>query len=407
MEPPHEKASILEKSKSSSSSSSNEDIIELDASKSVADTSNHGGPQLASGVDLGAGKLEKSSSSNEDFTELDASKSVADTSSHGGSQLASGVDLGAGKLEKSNSSSSSSSNEDFTELDASKSVADTSNGGSQLDSGVDLVAGKLERSNSSSSDEDFIEFDESQFVADTSNHGGSQLASGADLGDGSPFSPNAVTKTQSPPNQVIGKSDEPDPHRIPSSVFARKTSTSPMEWSMASNESLFSIHVGNSSFSKDDGFLYRSSEFSNLSSPIELFSPSPTTEESRTSNFGEGLQSPGATEAANAETMKEVLRAVADEHAQAGAEPNNADHVSVSFSQRSESTASAKSFAFPILAEGKSGSVKENPEQPLQPPPQQQLESQQQESQQQASEAAPNAAETKLFPCFSCCPFCC
>lgn len=38
-----------------------------------------------------------------------------------------------------------------------------------------------------------------------------------------------------------------DPYRIPASIFSSKPST-PMEWSVASNESLFSIHVGNDSF---------------------------------------------------------------------------------------------------------------------------------------------------------------
>lgn len=41
-----------------------------------------------------------------------------------------------------------------------------------------------------------------------------------------------------------------DPNRIPISVFGSRSST-PMEWSVASTESLFSIHVGNNSFSRD------------------------------------------------------------------------------------------------------------------------------------------------------------
>ncbi|XP_022133869.1 uncharacterized protein LOC111006315 [Momordica charantia] len=41
-----------------------------------------------------------------------------------------------------------------------------------------------------------------------------------------------------------------DPNRIPVSIFSGKPSN-PMEWSTASNESLFSIHVGNNSFSRD------------------------------------------------------------------------------------------------------------------------------------------------------------
>ncbi|URE38354.1 hypothetical protein MUK42_17810 [Musa troglodytarum] len=46
-------------------------------------------------------------------------------------------------------------------------------------------------------------------------------------------------------------SNASDPDRIPSSVFTRTKSTTQKEWSVASNESLFSIHVGNSSLSRD------------------------------------------------------------------------------------------------------------------------------------------------------------
>ncbi|XP_028778179.1 uncharacterized protein LOC114734704 [Neltuma alba] len=56
--------------------------------------------------------------------------------------------------------------------------------------------------------------------------------------------------TVSPPVQVMDPSGGYDPNRIPSSIFARNN-TSPIEWSTASNESLFSIHLGNYSFSRD------------------------------------------------------------------------------------------------------------------------------------------------------------
>ncbi|KAG4969685.1 hypothetical protein JHK82_035383 [Glycine max] len=57
--------------------------------------------------------------------------------------------------------------------------------------------------------------------------------------------------TQSPPVQFLS-SPEYDPNRIPSSIFNKPTS--PMEWSVASNESVFSIHLGNNSFSRDYAF---------------------------------------------------------------------------------------------------------------------------------------------------------
>lgn len=53
---------------------------------------------------------------------------------------------------------------------------------------------------------------------------------------------------KSPPSQSMGRGY--DPNRIPSSIFSPKP-TSPMDWSVNSNESLLSIHMGNNSFSRD------------------------------------------------------------------------------------------------------------------------------------------------------------
>ncbi|CAL0315236.1 unnamed protein product [Lupinus luteus] len=58
--------------------------------------------------------------------------------------------------------------------------------------------------------------------------------------------------TVSPPIQVMDRSGEYDPARIPSAVF--DISTNPLEWSLASNESLFSLHVGDNSFSREHVF---------------------------------------------------------------------------------------------------------------------------------------------------------
>lgn len=51
---------------------------------------------------------------------------------------------------------------------------------------------------------------------------------------------------QAPPNQ------EMEAYRIPASVFERNKSSTPADWSAASNESLFSIHMGNMSFAAND-----------------------------------------------------------------------------------------------------------------------------------------------------------
>ncbi|XP_061366505.1 uncharacterized protein LOC133309723 [Gastrolobium bilobum] len=79
-----------------------------------------------------------------------------------------------------------------------------------------------------------------------------------DAGLGSPvWSFQSGSVTQSPPIQYMSPNGY-DPNRIPSSVFSRPAS--PMEWSLTSNESLFSLHLGNSSFSMDHAFMFRSGE---------------------------------------------------------------------------------------------------------------------------------------------------
>ncbi|KAK4752522.1 hypothetical protein SAY87_021320 [Trapa incisa] len=77
--------------------------------------------------------------------------------------------------------------------------------------------------------------------------------------------------TQSPQVQVMERNINSDlynnddhgcssPYRIPSSVFARTKSTSPQEWSITSNESLFSIQMGNISFNNDLYWICNSEE---------------------------------------------------------------------------------------------------------------------------------------------------
>ncbi|PSR88387.1 Keratin-associated protein like [Actinidia chinensis var. chinensis] len=61
---------------------------------------------------------------------------------------------------------------------------------------------------------------------------------------------HSTSLTESPPTQVMERPHGFDHHRIPPSIFTSKPH-SPMDWSVASNESLFSIRLGNSSFSRD------------------------------------------------------------------------------------------------------------------------------------------------------------
>ncbi|XP_027358861.1 uncharacterized protein LOC113867648 [Abrus precatorius] len=84
--------------------------------------------------------------------------------------------------------------------------------------------------------------------------------------------------TQSPPVQFMS-SPAYDPSRIPSSIFANRP-TSPMEWSAASNESLFSIHLGNNSFSRDNTFAFnKSGELPRTNDLVGMPSPLPPVQE--------------------------------------------------------------------------------------------------------------------------------
>lgn len=69
--------------------------------------------------------------------------------------------------------------------------------------------------------------------------------------------PKPEGSTQPPPNQEMERS--PSGYRIPASVFERNKSSTPADWSVASNESLFSIHMGNMSFTNDQ-YTWRSGE---------------------------------------------------------------------------------------------------------------------------------------------------
>ncbi|KAF2325452.1 hypothetical protein GH714_028790 [Hevea brasiliensis] len=65
---------------------------------------------------------------------------------------------------------------------------------------------------------------------------------------------HVVSMMQSPPTQVMERSRGGgagyDPLRIPSAIFETNKTTSPVDWSIASNDSLFSLQLGNS-FSRE------------------------------------------------------------------------------------------------------------------------------------------------------------
>ena len=141
--------------------------------------------------------------------------------------------------------------------------------------------------------------------------------------------------TQSPGIQTMPQTDS---YRIPASAFARNKSTTPMEWSVASNESLFSIH-GNMSFSRDQSFLLgRPEELGTLEEPTSegLSFKYPNDKIPAADEKSAKLEEvSGVTEAADG-TKKEVLKE--------NAEDNSKEKLSSADGSRS----SVQSFAFPM-----------------------------------------------------------
>ncbi|XP_057459390.1 uncharacterized protein LOC130750022 isoform X2 [Actinidia eriantha] len=220
---------------------------------------------------------------------------------------------------------------------------------------------------------------------------------------------------ESPPIQAMDRSGD-STYRIPSYVFARTKSTAPVDWSTASNESLFSIHMGNMSFSNDPMF-WRSGELGLPSEPTtspHIFKYTPNLPvDNKTTEAGKSSEG-NVAESAVA-TMREVIRESAEDKS------HGKSSLTPSVSCRSDASgASVKLFAFPILTgdlgrSGKrNGSLRVSPESeqsPAQTRPepqvQPQLQPQQQEPEPKAKVEAsqPFIPWTRWFSCFSCCSF--
>ncbi|KHG19653.1 Assimilatory nitrate reductase catalytic subunit [Gossypium arboreum] len=250
-----------------------------------------------------------------------------------------------------------------------------------------------------------------------------ELGSTRQSTDGSitPVSPSLANEQSQDENCLLVDSD-----RIPSHVFAATSTTSPAEWSTASNESLFSIHPMNASFTKDQfNWMSKSGDFGfncdslNISSPLmelprNMLSPEITT---RNGSFNKGEGEFGASASA-AEAMREVLQEK---------ECQQKDNVATGLSPHSRSLsthsdASVRSFAFPILTgdADKSGSLtkdtktkkqqsqhstnhKETPDNPPETP---KLEPSQDILKSQTQKPNRNTGFKRWCTCFSCCPSC-
>ncbi|CAM8953178.1 unnamed protein product [Rhodiola kirilowii] len=239
------------------------------------------------------------------------------------------------------------------------------------------------RSSSSSSSSDLHEHSATEQPKDAdgpndsmiSNHSSSQKTTQPDRSSSGVafFNPR-----QTPPIHVMDRSENYDPSRIPVSVFTPKSS-SPMDWSVASNESLFSLQVGNNSFNRDhflmmgvdlrksgelfkldelnkSGELYKSGELFSLRPSTPITIPETTIAETRESTDNDtdvGTPKSAITDAKSESPHK-------DEHLQSQPVSTNLSTKSSHSDGSGVSGASIGSFAFPILTEAKRDSTEKD-----------------------------------------------
>lgn len=168
-------------------------------------------------------------------------------------------------------------------------------------------------------------------------------------GEASEPEPHDVSTTDHPPpSPTTEPTVSPSDSRIPSSVFERSDTATPAEWSVASNESLFSIHMGNMSFTKEQlNLMYKSGELGypcdSHGSPLRDF-PSNTMHSPHHMSTENGIKASDLDGAS--------VRGMLTDNVQA---PNQVDFLrKASNNIGSISQHSDKSFAFPILAGGDS-----------------------------------------------------
>lgn len=201
---------------------------------------------------------------------------------------------------------------------------------------------------SSDSDSSTVEFEpdaNQTSTTDTLNLRQEQSMSGSASpplvsGNGHDMSSANGSTTQSTSGQTM---EQIDPYRIPSSAFV--TNKSKMEWSVASNESLFSIH-GNMSFNRDQSFT--------LSKSGELGTPEDSSSRGVSLRYPEDEtpavdeKSAKLEEAADG-TKKEVLKENAEDNIKEKLASPSGPRNSSRRSQHSDgSRSSVQSFAFPM-----------------------------------------------------------
>ncbi|KAK0574326.1 hypothetical protein LWI29_021860 [Acer saccharum] len=216
---------------------------------------------------------------------------------------------------------------------------------------------------------------------------------------------HGLPPTQSPPIQVMDRSGRFDPQRIPSSIFENDKSLTPQDWSVASTESLFSIQIGNNSFPREVMLgteLLKSGELTK-SSELLMFSPNPPVPMVETDEKSIKLEKGRATTGDSDERTEDMDRATSESLSKERSPP-----AAVSSNSYNISDESSRSFAFPILTDGrKSGSAKENAEKKQKSgSAKENAEKQQQQS--QASDVTSKSTCCNWFRCcFSPRPSCC
>ncbi|GAB2212988.1 hypothetical protein Droror1_Dr00020999 [Drosera rotundifolia] len=241
-------------------------------------------------------------------------------------------------------------------------------------------------------------------------------------------SPKDEPALQSPPAQVMERPSDAVPYRIPSYVFARNKSGTPMEWSVASNESLFSIHTGNMSFTREQfSWLLKSGELTypepiskpgDLPKSGQLMSPreepskppvekftnveSPVKESpvKKADDVGFSTNALPATDLDSASSpvtpKKPELKVEMNERTKA--KPSLSDDAMPLSARHSDS--SVQSFAFPVLTSevDRRSSVKST----IDTTEQQEMKKEQ-PPQESATPPPPEATQTSWFSCLSCC----
>ncbi|KAB1999745.1 hypothetical protein ES319_D12G182200v1 [Gossypium barbadense] len=203
---------------------------------------------------------EDSGSSNDSDALSEVLNSIEGTISNGNSGIIKGsgnkndVEIHEGPKDESGSSNRSEVAQG--EIDRSKGDFSTENISSPSSSSSSSLSSPS--SGSSTDDKSQADTQESGISGLTSGKSSSIIkqtqngSAGSKSNSQVPIVAQESALTQSPPIQVMDRGvEEYDPYRIPSAVFSISKSPAPMDWSLASNDSLFSIKVGSTSFARD------------------------------------------------------------------------------------------------------------------------------------------------------------